>query len=431
MLVATLSQCIVFVGNGWKVSAQTQSQTSISNIERRTQAAAGEIANPETQRAETTSRRRVAQRDLASMATPHSSHSPVSSYLGEWRQRVARPSAPAFTPAADHVRTSPSSAGAPYEYELTSAERELAVAAQSFPAAPWPTAHVSAERELEASALLPAAPWSAAHVPRPSSAEPSAQGHGLSADLELHLARARAAAHKAAAAAVGARVPPIEALPTGRPITPSGASPQSADSGSGTAHMHLGNLETVISGIGDELSKAHTSQRPPPPPVGEVDRYLADRVDYIKRHSPMRAEAAPAAALTGGGGSTDTRGLLTSFGVEVAGVLQGARLWDARAPAAPPSVTGVAGLRGAGSTDKHEARGGGGTAFTAASVPLVQYVVTPPYGSDGDSGPVDVPGHFAEVQVRLLETPGLRVVSTCALPLPNGSCKLLTTLTLR
>ena len=54
--------------------------------------------------------------------------SPVDNYIGEWRQRVVRPLS--FTPAADNLmsrRTSPNGG----EYELTSAELELAEAGSS------------------------------------------------------------------------------------------------------------------------------------------------------------------------------------------------------------------------------------------------------------------------------------------------------------
>ena len=75
--------------------------------------------------------------------------SPVDNYLGEWRQRVARPLS--FTPAADDLtarRTSPDGG----DYELTSAELELAEADEWSSGAPWLSSRAS---RLEAAEMSP------------------------------------------------------------------------------------------------------------------------------------------------------------------------------------------------------------------------------------------------------------------------------------
>lgn len=399
--------------------------------------------------------------------------SPVDNYIGEWRQRVVRPLS--FTPAADNLmsrRTSPNGG----EYELTSAELELA----------------------EADKRSSGAPWSSPSAPRLEAAEMSPR-ETLSADLELHLARARAAAEKAATAAMGARVPwsvdqlpprmsPLEQreravassvadlkkarecaekervslLRTTAGEASAGTPPlvgAASDGSSDTAHRHLGNLETVISGIGDDLSRAQAHHRAPPPALDSVDRYLADRDGYIKRHSPSFAEGSPPAALVGAmartpGEAKSVSGTSAGSGMRLSGAqlrgvqeehdgeekeaaeeeedkLRGGVPHSGRAMHAPKSAEVQMWKEHLATTSSGESLRSARLSMPAASVPLVQYVMTPPYGTEFYAGPLDVPGHFAEVQVRLLDTPGLRVVNTCALTLPNGECQLLTTLTLR
>ena len=70
--------------------------------------------------------------------------------------------------------------------------------------------------------------------------------------------------------------------------------------------------------------------------------------------------------------------------------------------------------------------------LASPSPPLVQYVATHSearsVGKVVGGIPLDVPGHFARVEARLVGCPGLRVVSTCSVPAPDGSCQLITTL---
>ena len=71
--------------------------------------------------------------------------------------------------------------------------------------------------------------------------------------------------------------------------------------------------------------------------------------------------------------------------------------------------------------------------LASPSPPLVQYVATHSearsVGKVVAGGiPLDVPGHFARVEARLVGCPGLRVVSTCSVPAPDGSWQLITTL---